>query len=76
MMQHQFILALASILECSPAELTADTRFRELPNWDSLTYMSVIAMIDSEFDVVVPPDDFRGLQSISDILAYLAARKG
>jgi len=75
-MDHQLIGALASILECSPTDIALESRFRELPNWDSLAYMSVIAMIDSEFDVVVPPDDFRGLQSVSDIITYLRARKG
>ena len=70
-MIEQLIDQVAEILECEPAELKAETTFRDLPNWDSLAYMSVISMIDDEFDIVIPQEQFRGLKTIADIAEYI-----
>jgi acyl carrier protein len=65
---------LADILECGPAELAATTVFRDHPHWDSLAALSTIAMLDSEYGVVVPYADFERLQTIGDLDAYLQTR--
>ena len=36
---------------------TADTRFKELDEWSSLTALSIIAMIDDEYDVIIKGND-------------------
>ena len=35
------------------SEFTADTKFRELEEWSSLVMLSVIAMIDEEYDITI-----------------------
>lgn len=66
-----FIEQLADILEVEASILTPQTVFREVSHWDSLAYMSTIAMIDAEFGVVIPLEDFRELKTIADIDTYL-----
>ena len=39
--------------------LTADTPFREIGSWSSLTALSIIAMIDEEYGVQIKGDDIR-----------------
>ena len=45
--------------ETDPQEITADKQFRDLDEWSSLIGLSVIAMIDEEFDVTLRVEDMR-----------------
>lgn len=46
---------------------TPETEFKELEEWSSLTALSVIAMIDEEYDVKIKGDDVRNSQTINDL---------
>lgn len=43
---------------------TSETKFKELEEWSSLTALSVIAMIDEEYDVKIKGDDVRNSQTV------------
>ena len=58
------------------AVVTADTRFRDLPSWSSITALSIISMIDEEYDVQIKGDDIRSSQTIKDIFERVLAKKG
>lgn len=45
--------------DTDPSEIKADTRFRDLDEWSSLVGLSVIAMVDEEFDVLLKGEDMR-----------------
>ncbi|MCA1918822.1 MAG: acyl carrier protein [Flavobacterium piscis] len=71
-MEEKFIKSFAEALEIEDASnLNLDTIFRELPEWDSLAYLSLIAMIDEEYGVVIDGNEFRKLQTIGDILSFI-----
>ena len=46
---------------------TPETEFKELEEWSSLTALSVIAMIDEEYDVKIKGDDVRNSQTINEL---------
>ena len=46
---------------------TAETKFRELDEWSSLIALSIIAMIDEEYDVTLKGDDIRNASTIEDL---------
>lgn len=75
-MSEMLIAAIAPILECEPDKLSLSTPFRDHLNWDSLAYLSVITMIDSEFGVLIPHVEFQKLNTISDIADYIATHRG
>ena len=53
MEMKEFIEKFAEAIEIEDASvLTPETEFRTLDEWDSLSYLSVIAMIDEEFQSV------------------------
>ena len=54
-----------------PVDLTPDTRFRDLDDWTSLTALSIIAMMDEEYGVLVTGDEFRQAQTIADLYALV-----
>lgn len=53
--------------ETDPAEITAATEFKELEEWSSLTALSIIAMVDEEYDVTLKGDDIRNANTVEDL---------
>lgn len=61
--------------ETNPAEIKADTIFRELEEWSSLIALSVIAMIDEEYDVTLKGDDIRNATTVEDLFKTVESKK-
>ncbi len=59
--------------ETDPAEITATTEFKELEEWSSLTALSIIAMIEEEYDVVLKGDEIRTCRTINDLYKIVEA---
>jgi acyl carrier protein len=74
-MENQFIEKFKETLEIEGRELSLTDKFREYPEWDSLAYLSVVAMLDEEFDVIVETADFKKLQTLNDLLEEIKKRK-
>lgn len=53
--------------ETDASEFTAQTKFRDLDEWSSLLALSIIAMVDEEYDVTLKGDDVRTSETIEDI---------
>jgi acyl carrier protein len=67
-MLEKFIELFKETLEIEDDSVTADTEFRKLTQWDSLAFLSVIAMIDEEYDVVIEGNEFKKLITVSDLV--------
>ena len=48
-------------------EFKAETQFRELDEWSSLIALSIIAMVDEEYDVTLKGDDVKNSITIEDL---------
>ena len=65
---NEFIEKFAEAVEIEDAStLRANTEFRTLSEWSSLAYLSVIALLDEEFDVQIEMADFKKLNTIQEI---------
>lgn len=53
--------------ETDPAEITAATAFHDLEEWSSLTALSIIAMVDEEYDVTLKGDDIKNAITVEDL---------
>ena len=53
--------------ETDPSEITANTDFRTLDEWSSLTALSIIAMVDEEYDVTLKGDDIKNAVTVEDL---------
>ena len=62
--------------ETDPDTITATTQFKDLAEWSSLLALSVIAMIDEEYDVEFRGDDIRGSNTVEDLYNIVEARVG
>ena len=73
-MSEKFIDLFKETLEITDDSVQLDTEFRELPQWDSLAFLSVIAMIDEEYDVVIEGNDFIKLITVADVINEIKNR--
>nr|WP_306447126.1 acyl carrier protein [Odoribacter splanchnicus] len=54
--------------------VNASTDYKALAEWDSLVALSVIAMIDEEFEVVITGSDIDGNTTIEDLYNTVQSR--
>ena len=53
--------------ETDASEFQASTVFHDLDEWSSLIGLSVIAMVDEEFDVALKGDDVKNSVTVEDL---------
>ena len=56
--------------------LNAETRFRDLDEWSSLIALSVICMIDDEYDVEMKGAELSALNTIGEVYNYVNSKLG
>ena len=66
---EKFLESLSEVFERDGID--PDDAFRDYEEWDSMAYLSLIAMIDDNYDMVIPGDDFANLNKIIDIYNYI-----
>lgn len=71
----EFIENFAELFDETDSDtINATTRFKELEEWSSLVALSVIAMIDEEYDVEFRGDDIRFSDTVEDLYNIALAR--
>ena len=74
-MEEKFLEKFREILETSDRELLLGDIFREYEEWNSLVFLSLIAMVDEEFDVLIEGKDFKLLKTNADIINAIKERQ-
>ena len=62
-----FVEELENMLEVQPGSLSMETNVKAHERWDSLAFVSFLAIADSTFGVRVAPDDLREAQTVADL---------
>lgn len=60
--------------DTDPSEIKAETVFKELDEWSSLIALSVIAMVDEEYDITIKGDDIRNSNTVEDLFKAVKAK--
>ena len=72
---EEFIENFANQFDDTDAsEIQASTVFKELDEWSSLIALSVIAMVDEEYDVTIKGDDIRNSGTVEDLFNAVKAK--
>jgi acyl carrier protein len=73
---QDFIAKFAEQFDNTDASVfKADTEFKALDEWSSLYALSIIAMVDDEYDVTLKGDDVRNAKTIADLFQVVQSRK-
>ena len=73
-MEAKFLDLFKEVLEIEDKEISLSDEFREYDEWDSLAYLSVIAMLDDEFEIVIETEDFKKIRTVGDLLKEVKER--
>lgn len=63
----EFIENVKDQFEDAPETFGVDTKFRELEDWSSLVSLSIIAMVDDEYDVVIKASDIKNVETVGQL---------
>lgn len=61
--------------ETDASVFTAETVFHDLDEWSSLVGLSIIAMIDDEYDVTIKGDELRAAKTVADVFELVKSKK-
>ena len=69
---EEFVEKVQDELQETPAELiTAETNYKELEEWGSLASLSLISMIEEEYDKLITGADVRSRNSVKELWEYV-----
>ena len=66
MIMEKFLELFAEALERED-EIKMEDEFRDYDEWSSIAYLSVIAMMDEEYDVQMEEADFKKLRTVQAV---------
>ncbi len=70
-----FIKNFAEQFEDTEASVfNADTKFRELDEWSSLSALSILGMIDEEYDIQLSPSEMRETNTIQELFDLVSSK--
>ena len=72
---NEFIENFAALFDDTDASVfTPETVFHELDEYSSLIALSIIAMVDEEYDVTIKGDDMRSAVTIQDLFDIIKSK--
>lgn len=60
--------------ETEEALFTPETNFRDIDEWSSLLALSIIAMVDEEYNITINGEDIRTSTTIKDLFDKVASK--
>ena len=67
----QALTWIANLFEEHADNIRPDTRHDDIPAWDSLGILTLMAGLDEDFDIRLSEDEIQNLRTVEDILAAL-----
>lgn len=62
---------IADLLDCDVEELSPEMSLDEFGNWDSMTKLSLIVLVDDEFGKTLTSNEIKEFKTIGDIMAFM-----
>ena len=66
-MKEKFLELFKEVFEMEDQEVEFSDNFRDFDEWDSLTHLSLIAMLDDEFGIQIEEEELDKLNTVQDI---------
>lgn len=68
-MEQKVIELIAEALEVSPDTITAETILSELEEYDSMGKLSIIVILDEEYDKTLSGEEMASFKTVGDIVS-------
>lgn len=60
--------------DIEPGRIKPESNFREMFEWNSVNALILIAMVNTEYDVIINAEDLRASKTINDIYQIILSR--
>lgn len=74
-MIEKLISVMQEALEIEDQELSPSDNFKDLDEWDSLARLSLIAELDSEFEVQIETQEFESINTIQELMDVIVKKQ-
>lgn len=71
MTKQEKLALFEETFELEEGELKEDMSLSELENWDSMTKLSLIVLMDDEFEKKLTGEQIKGFITVKDILDFM-----
>jgi acyl carrier protein len=68
MNKSEFLIQIEEILEIDEKTLTGTETLSDFENWDSLAFLSVIAIADEQFNIVLEGEALQNVVIVNDLV--------
>ena len=72
--RHALLTSLDELFELDPGSIREDSVIAEIPGWDSLTFVGLIALVDEEYGVTLSPSTILGARCVSELIDHIAGQ--
>ncbi|MGA9211160.1 acyl carrier protein [Kaistella sp.] len=67
-MEAKFLELVKETLEIEDRDIQLSDQFKGYPEWDSLANLTMVAMLDDEFNVVIDNQKFKNMNTLQELL--------
>ena len=68
-MEKRILNIIANVLDVDINEIELDTAIGDLPEWDSIDHLQIIAELEKEVGIKYTPEELAELEDISDLIS-------
>lgn len=73
-MEEKLLNAIKVALEIEDREISLGDNFKEFEEWDSLSRLSLISVIDEEFDVQIEGKLFEDISTVAQLMEAIGQK--
>lgn len=73
-METLFLDRFAESLELERSALSMETIFKELDEWDSMSRLSLVVMLDEEYNIQIEEQRFNEIQTVEELYLEVVSR--
>lgn len=68
MSEKEYLSVIEQVFEEDPGAISQEDLLADL-GWDSITFMSFVAIMEEKFGIVISPPDLANCATVSDLIA-------
>lgn len=74
-MKEEIVKIIADILEVDVCDIEMDTAVGDLPEWDSMHHLQIIAELEKVYNIKFNASDLAELEYVSDLISLVEEMK-
>lgn len=69
--QHRVLMVMSEMLRCRETDISFEASLRDDLQMDSLKLMTLMILLEDEFQQTIPPEEISGLNTVNDVIGFV-----